>query len=119
MESIKHKMDSMKKEEIAAIEKAAVFVKVFKMERIYVEKFQLKFSEKKFFENPFSEKETVEYEAAGAKYVKEIGEIQRKIARLEDDLDITITKTKETGEKFEGVEKIAVDAELQAGALKV
>ena len=30
MESIKHKMDSMKKEEIAAIEKAAVFVKVFK-----------------------------------------------------------------------------------------
>ena len=72
-----------------------------------------------FSKTQFSEKETVEYEAAGAKYVKEIGEIQRKIARLEDDLDITITKTKETGEKFEGVEKIAVDAELQAGALKV
>lgn len=34
MESIKHKMDSMKKEEIAAIEKAAVFVKVFKEKRI-------------------------------------------------------------------------------------
>lgn len=39
MESIKHKMDSMKKEEIAAIEKAAVFVKVFKEKRILVEKF--------------------------------------------------------------------------------
>ena len=77
------------------------------------------FLKKSFLKTLFFEKETVEYEAAGAKYVKEIGEIQRKIARLEDDLDITITKTKETGEKFEGVEKIAVDAELQAGALKV
>ena len=69
--------------------------------------------------NQILEKETVEYEAAGAKYQKEIGEIQRKIARLEDELDNTTTKTKETGEKLEGVEKIAVDAELQAGALKV
>lgn len=119
MESIKHKMDSMKKEEIAAIEKAAVFVKVFNEKRIFVDIFDKRFCEKKRLKTRFSEKETVEYEAAGAKYVKEIGEIQRKIARLEDDLDITITKTKETGEKFEGVEKIAVDAELQAGALKV
>ena len=89
MESIKHKMDTMVKEKEVALEKAINF-----------------------------ENETKEFEAAGIKFEKEVSEIQRKIAKVEDELDIASTKTKETAEKLETADKEAIDAELQAGALK-
>jgi len=64
------------------------------------------------------EAEAQEYEKTAAKFEKEVSEIQRKIAKVEDDLDITISVTKDTAEKLELADKEAVDAELQAGALK-
>merc|ERR1719262_494733 len=64
------------------------------------------------------ENETKEFEAAGIKFEREVTEIQRKIAKVDDELDITITKTKETAEKLETADKESIDAELQAGALK-
>ena len=114
MESIKHKMDTMVKEKEAATDKANSL-----------------------------EAEAQEYEKTAAKFEKEVSEIQRKIAKVEDDLDITISVTKDTAEKLELADKVsfrrehfliykiwrhrrdfylffqeAVDAELQAGALK-
>jgi len=89
MESIKHKMDAMVKEREFATERA---VKL--------------------------EAEAAEYEKTAAKFEKEVHDVQRKIAKVEDDLDITISSTKETAEKLELADKEAVDAELQAGALK-
>jgi chromosome segregation ATPase len=114
MESIKHKMDTMVKEKEAATDKANSL-----------------------------EAEAQEYEKTAAKFEKDVSEIQRKIAKVEDDLDITISVTKDTAEKLELADKVsfrrehfliykiwrhrrdfylflqeAVDAELQAGALK-
>ena len=37
---------------------------------------------------------------------------------MEDELDITVSSTKDTQEKLELADKDVVDAELQAGALK-
>ena len=64
------------------------------------------------------ESELSEYEKAASKYDKEVNDVQRKIAKVEDELDITISATKDTAEKLELADKEAVDAELQAGALK-
>ena len=89
MESIKHKMDSMVKEKDVATEKAVTF-----------------------------EAESAEYEKTAAKYEKEVNDVQRKIAKVEDELDITISTTKDTAERLEIADKEAVDAELNAGALK-
>merc|ERR1712168_973837 len=89
MESIKHKMDAMVKEKEAATEKA---VKL--------------------------EAEASEYQKTLTKFEKEVNDVQRKIAKVEDELDITISTTKDTAEKLEIADKEAVDAELQAGALK-
>ena len=89
MESIKHKMDTMVKEKDVATEKAVAF-----------------------------ESELAEYEKTAIKYDKEVNDVQRKIAKVEDELDITISSTKDTAEKLELADKEAVDAELQAGALK-
>ena len=50
--------------------------------------------------------------------IQEVNDVQRKIAKVEDELDITISSTKDTAEKLELADKEAVDAELQAGALK-
>ena len=63
MESIKHKMDLMIQEKNAAVEKAIGF-----------------------------ETETAGLEASAKKFEKEVDEIQRKIAKVEDELDITISK---------------------------
>jgi len=82
-------MDTMVKEKDAAAEKATGF-----------------------------EAEAAEFEKAAQKFEKEVSEIQRKIAKVEDQLDITISSTKETGEKLEVADKEAIDAELQVGALK-
>ena len=76
MESIKHKMDTMVKEKDDAIQKATNF-----------------------------ESESAEFEKAAVKFEKEVSEIQRKIAKVEDQLDITISSTKETGEKLEVADK--------------
>jgi len=89
MESIKHKMDAMVKEKEAATEKA---IKL--------------------------EAEAAEYQKTLTKFEKEVSDVQRKIAKVEDELDITISSTKDTAEKLEHADKEAVDAELQAGALK-
>ena len=89
MESIKHKMDTMVKEKDAATEKAVAL-----------------------------EAEASEYEKTGTKFEKEVSDVQRKIAKVEDELDITTSATKDTAEKLEHADKEAVDAELQAGALK-
>ena len=89
MESIKHKMDTMVKEKDSATEKAIAL-----------------------------EAETKEYQKTGAQFEKEVSDVQRKIAKVEDELDITISSTKDTAEKLELADKEAVDAELQAGALK-
>merc|ERR1712226_1084263 len=64
------------------------------------------------------EAEAKEFEAAGSKFEKEVSDVQRKIAKLEDELDITVSSTKDTQEKLELADKDVVDAELQAGALK-
>ena len=89
MESIKHKMDTMVKEKDVATEKAVAF-----------------------------EAELVEFEKTACKYDKEVNDVQRKIAKVEDELDNNISSTKETAEKLELADKEAVDAELQAGALQ-
>jgi len=89
MESIKHKMDTMVKEKDAAISRATGF-----------------------------EAEAEELEKTAQKFEKEVSEIQRKIAKVEDQLDITISSTKETGERLEVADKESIDAELQVGALK-
>jgi len=89
MESIKHKMDTMVKEKDAATEKAVAL-----------------------------EAEASEYEKTGTKFEKEVSDVQRKIAKIEDELDISTSTTKDTAEKLEHADKEAVDAELQAGALK-
>lgn len=65
MESIKHKMDLMIQEKNAAVEKAVGF-----------------------------EAETAALEASAKKFEKEVDEIQRKIAKVEDELDITISKAR-------------------------
>merc|ERR1712226_1291456 len=64
------------------------------------------------------ESEAAEYEKTGTKFEKEVSDVQRKIAKVEDELDIAISTTKDTAEKLEHADKEAVDAELQAGALK-
>ena len=89
MESIKHKMDTMVKEKDGATERAVAF-----------------------------EAETSEYEKTATKFEKEVNDVQRKIAKVEDGLDSTISSNKEMAEKLELADKEAVDAELQAGALK-
>ena len=65
MESIKHKMDLMIQEKNAAVEKAIGF-----------------------------EAETAGLETSAKKFEKEVDEIQRKIAKVEDELDITISKVR-------------------------
>ena len=65
MESIKHKMDLMIQEKNAAVEKAVGF-----------------------------EAETAGLETSAKKFEKEVDEIQRKIAKVEDELDITISKAR-------------------------
>ena len=87
MESIKHKMDTMVKEKEVSLEKADGLEKV-----------------------------TSDFQAAGEKFEKEVSDIQRKIAKVEDELDITMTKTKENSEKLETADKEAIEAELQAGS---
>merc|ERR1719283_537002 len=82
-------MDTMVKEKDVALEKAIAF-----------------------------ETEGAEYEKTAIKFEKEVNDVQRKIAKVEDELDITISTTKDTAEKLELADKEAVDAELQAGALK-
>merc|ERR1712130_1074725 len=89
MESIKHKMDTMVKEKDAATEKAVAL-----------------------------EAEASEYEKTGTKFEKEVSDVQRKIAKIEDELDISTSTTKDTAEKLEHADKDVVDAELRAGALK-
>jgi len=89
MESIKHKMDTMVKEKDGATERAIAF-----------------------------EADSGEYEKTALKFEKEVNDVQRKIAKVEDALDNTISGTKDTAEKLELADKEAVDAELQAGALK-
>ena len=64
------------------------------------------------------EAEAAEYQKTLTKFEKEVSDVQRKIAKVEDELDITISSTKDTAEKLEHADKEAVDAELQAGALK-
>ena len=89
MESIKHKMDSMVKEKEVATTRADTF-----------------------------EAESSEFEKVATKFEKEVSDVQRKIAKTEDTLDINISTTKDTAEKLELADKEVVDAELQAGALK-
>merc|ERR1739848_485633 len=64
------------------------------------------------------EAETAGLETSAKKFEKEVYEIQRKITKVEDELDITISKTKDTSEKLEIADKEAIDAELAAAALK-
>lgn len=59
------------------------------------------------------EAEAEELEKTAQKFEKEVSEIQRKIAKVEDQLDITISSTKETGERLEVADKESIDAELQ------
>ena len=89
MESIKHKMDSMVKEKDVATDRAVTF-----------------------------EGQTSEYEKSAGKFEKEVSDVQRKIAKVEDELDITISGTKDNAEQLELADKEAVEAELQAGALQ-
>ena len=89
MESIKHKMDSMVKEKDVATDRAVTF-----------------------------EGQTAEYEKSAGKFEKEVSDVQRKIAKVEDELDITISGTKDNAEQLELADKEAVEAELQAGALQ-
>lgn len=71
MESIKHKMDLMIQEKNAAVEKAVGF-----------------------------EAETAGLETSAKKFEKEVDEIQRKIAKVEDELDITISKARNPQNSF-------------------
>merc|ERR1711931_445979 len=54
----------------------------------------------------------------GCNFEKEVNEIQIRIAKIEDQLDITMSNTKDTSDKLEIADKEAIDAELQIGALR-
>ena len=54
---------------------------------------------------------------AAAKFEKEVDEIQRKIAKVEDQLDIAMSSTKDTADKLEVADKESIDAELQVKTL--
>ena len=51
------------------------------------------------------ENESSEYESTATKFEKEIDHVQRDIAKIEDQLDIAISTTKETAEKLEFADK--------------
>jgi len=89
MDSIKHKMDTMIREKDAALAKAIAF-----------------------------EAEAKEFDATGCNFEREVNEIQIRIAKIEDQLDITMSNTKDTSDKLEIADKEAIDAELQIGALR-
>ena len=67
--------------------------------------------------NLFESFQIISFQAA-AKFEKEVDEIQRKIAKVEDQLDIAMSFTKDTADKLEIADKESIDAELQVGALK-
>ena len=67
---------------------------------------------------PLLRKPIINGKKAASKFEKEVDTIQREIAKVEDNLDIAMSSTKETADKLELADKEAIDAELQVGALK-
>jgi len=88
MESIKNKMEALVKEKEASTKAAEDF-----------------------------ESDKAQLDAKAADYDKQINEINRKIAHLEDELDTTITATAVANENLEVAAKTANDAELEVSAL--
>ena len=89
MESIKHKMETMVKEKMSAI-------KIAEDLEMEVNKFE-------------DDVEEFEYE---------IRQKEKEISILEEELDDTLTATKEALEKVMAVEMKATDSELEAQALR-
>jgi len=89
MESIKHKMECLVREKDEANQRAEQ-----------------------------AETEGGQFEVEAQRYEKEVDKVQRAIAKLEDQLDETISCHKTTQDRLEVVDKEVVDAELQVGALK-
>merc|ERR1712130_307187 len=89
MESIKHKMECLVKEKDEAAVKADE-----------------------------AEKIAAQFTSEANRYEKEVDKTQRAIAKVEDQLDETISSHKNTQDRLEVVDKEVVDAELQVGALK-
>jgi len=65
-----------------------------------------------------AEKIGAEFGTEATRYEKEVDKTQRAIAKIEDQLDETISTHKNTQDRLEIVDKEVVDAELQVGALK-
>ena len=62
---------------------------------------------------PLLRKPIINGKKAASKFEKEVDTIQREIAKVEDNLDIAMSSTKETADKLELADKEAIDAELQ------
>jgi len=89
MDSIKHKMDTMIREKDAALAKAIAFEAEAKAD------FQINYenSLSHWLFNWFENKQQ-EFDATGCNYEREVNEIQIRIAKIEDQLDITMSNTK-------------------------
>ena len=116
-------MDTMVKEKDAAIEKAMGFeAETEELNKVRLSQssgHEVTLSWSLWSKMTTADKETDNKRwKAASKFEKEVDTIQREIAKVEDNLDIAMSSTKETADKLELADKEAIDAELQVGALK-
>ena len=91
MDSIKHKMDTMIREKDAALAKAIAFEAEAKA------RFRIEYINPHFhwrINHYVIWKSKKEFDATGCNFEREVSEIQIRIAKIEDQLDITMSNTK-------------------------